>query len=366
MDLMTASTTRFLLEKKYRGFQAPTVRIKVDGIEIVEKLGAGISDVSVDLTSEYAASGCSFDVVGEYKPAQTNFRSGGAAKLLQIGAKVEVELGYVTTETVFYGLIAEVSYSFERDSAPVIHVECMDAKCLLMKSQRLEIRSEKKVAQLVRTLLGQQPVSSYLKGKEVILRETNREPLQFNMESDYDFIVRQAQYLGCEFFIVAGKAYFRTAPLLSAPIMTMSPDAGLMSATFSLRGAPLVKKVKVVGIDPESDREVSGTASAGGKFGKGAGASRMLSSTERTYFDPSANSAAQASSRAKILMKGIENQFGCLECRCVGLPEIVPGRYIRISGLMSEAKKSFYITGVRHTMGIDGYTTSFEARVDSL
>ena len=136
MDLMTASTTGALLEKKYRSFAAPTVRIEVEKKDITAKYGAGISNVCVELTGGYSASGCSFDVVGEYEPQQTDFRASGAGKALQLGARVSVELGYITTECVFYGLIISVTYEFDAQSAPYIHVECMDVKCLLMKMQR--------------------------------------------------------------------------------------------------------------------------------------------------------------------------------------------------------------------------------------
>ncbi|MEG1774030.1 MAG: hypothetical protein RR320_04170, partial [Oscillospiraceae bacterium] len=104
MNLMNQSTSYLLLKKKYRDFAAPTARIQVDGVEIVEQMGSAITNLTVDLTSEYPASGCSFDVQGEYRPSQTGFDPKGCAKKLQIGAKVEVELGYVETETVFIGV----------------------------------------------------------------------------------------------------------------------------------------------------------------------------------------------------------------------------------------------------------------------
>lgn len=120
-------------------------------------------------------------------------------------------------------------------------------------------------------------MSAYLSGKQVSLTETEREPLPFNMDTDYDFLVRQAQYTGCEFFIFAGKAYFREPAKLTTPVMTLEPQHGILSATMSLRGAPLVKKVTVRGVDPESDKAVSGSATSSGKFGDGSGPSKMLS-----------------------------------------------------------------------------------------
>lgn len=366
MDLMTASTSYQQLQSKYEKFRAPTVCVLVDGTDITQNLKTHLSRVTADLTCGYAASGVSFDVIGEYEYEQNSFSAKGVAKVLQLGARVELKLGYIRTETVFSGLIAEVRYEFEEDESPYIHVECMDAKCLLMKTQRLEIRSEKKIAPIVSALLGAQPVSTYLSGRTVDLQEAEKLPLPFNMESDYDFLVRQAQYTGCEFFIFAGKAYFRRPPASSTPVMTLEPRQGIARASFSLRGAPLVKKVTVVGVDPDSDASVSGSASAQGSFGKGAGPGRMLSGTERTYFDARAMSAKDAADRAKVLMSGIQQQFGQLTCRCIGLPELVPGRWIRIKGLMPEADTGFYITDVRHVYSQNGFTTTFDARISSL
>lgn len=366
MDLMAASTSYTLLETKYQKFAAPTARILVDGVDLAERMNTRFSGITADLSADYAASGISFDVIGEYRADKTEFDSSGAAKVLQLGAKVELELGYIRTEKVFSGLVTDVEYDFSGEDEPVIHVECMDAKCLLMKMQRLEIRSEKKIGPLVSALLSQSPVSAYLSGKQVSLTETEREPLPFNMDTDYDFLVRQAQYTGCEFFIFAGKAYFREPAKLTTPVMTLEPQHGILSATMSLRGAPLVKKITVRGVDPESDKAVSGSATSSGKFGDGSGPSKMLSGTERTYFDPRAVSAKDASDRAKAILRGIERQFGVLNCRCIGLPEIVPGRWIKVSGLAPQATGKFYIMRVRHVYSDAGFTTSFEARTDSL
>lgn len=366
MDLMTQSTTYQELKSRYQGFRAPTARLLVDGTDLGESLKARLFRVTTDLTSGYAASGASFDVMGEYDYEQTGFDAKGAAKVLQLGARVELQLGYIRTVTVFSGLIVEVRYDFEEDESPCIHVECMDAKCLLMKTQRLEIRTEKKIAPVVNALLGAQPVSTYLNGRTVKLEESETQPLPFNMESDYDYLVRQAQYTGCEFFILAGQAYFRTPPEASSPVMTLEPRQGIARASFSLRGAPLVQKVTVVGVDPTSDEAVSGSAAISGTFGKGSGSNRMLSGTERTYFDPRTASAKDAADRAKVLMGGIRQQFGLLTCRCIGLPDLVPGRWVKIKGLMPEANAGFYITDVRHVYSQNGFTTTFDARISSL
>jgi len=366
MDLMLQSTSYATLKNKYRDFAAPTVRIEVEGKDLIESCHAEISNVEVDLTCEYPASGCSFDVSGEYVFSNSDFDQKGAASLLELGAKVTVSLGYIATEMVFYGLITEVTYRFEEHTAPYIHVECMDAKCLLMKTQRLEICKETSISSAVSALLSSQPVGSYLKGKKIEVMSKNDQPITINMESCYDFVVRQAQYAGMEFFILCGKAYFRKQPTAGQPIMTLSFGQGLLDASLTLNGAELVEQVKVVGIDPTTDKEVSGVAKAVGKFSKGSTAKQMISGTQRVYLDASSQTAEQAKARATTLMNGIQHRFGRLECRCEGLPDLVPGRMVKIAGVMGLADTNYYITNVRHRVDESGFNTYIEARIDHL
>ena len=367
MDLMTASTSYSRLQNKYRNFAAPTVRVHVDGVEIIEKLNAKLSAVTVELTAGFSASGCSFDVIDEYEPKNTAFSTKGAAMLLQLGAKVELELGYIETVSVFYGLIAEVEYVFDdEDSAPYIHVECMDAKCLLMKQQRLMLLSGKSVTDAVGDMLSAQPFSAYIKGKEVDASKEKIDIIPVAMEDDYQFAVRWAQYIDYEFFIIQGKAYYRKTPTSSSSVMTLRPDAGLLSAQLSLRGDSLYKKTLVVGINPEDDKMVKGEAAVKGRFGKGGGSAQMMGASVKTHFDYNVHSAGAAAARAKTLMRSAQGQFGRLYCRCIGIPELAPGRNVKIKGVSPQADTQCYIMDIRHSFDERGFFTTLEARIDKL
>lgn len=251
MDLMKQSTAYALLKKKYREFAAPTVRSWWRGAIWAERYHAALSNVSVGAHERIPGLGMQLRPARGVPAPDSDFDSKGALRLLELGAKVEVKLGYIATETVFYGLITGLDYRFDPEEAPVVHVECMDAKCLLMKTQRLEIFREKRIDRAVQALLGEQPVGGYLKGKQVDPVPGEIKMLAAGMETSYDFLVRQARYAGCEFFLLAGKAYFRKRPAAGQPVMTVSPGEALLSAGLSLRGAPLVQKVTVVGIDPQ-------------------------------------------------------------------------------------------------------------------
>lgn len=366
INLMTENTSYTKLQKKYRDFGAPTVLIHIDGVEITEKHNAKLSEVTVDLTSGFSASGCSFDIIGEYDAKNTAFSSNGVSKLLQIGAKVELELGYIETVPVFYGLIAEVEYVLDSEYAPYIHVECMDAKCLMMKRQRLALFSKKSVTDAIDEMMGGQPFSDYIKGKKIEALSDKIEMIPIAMEDDYQFAARYAEYIGYEFFIIQGTVYFRKTPASSSPVMSLGPDSGLLSVKQSLRGNGLYKKIQVVGINPADDKMVSGEAVLNGNFGGSQGPSRMLGQSGKVQFDHNIQSAQQAEARAKVLMQGASGSFGRIECRCIGIPELVPGRNVEIHGISPDADRECYVQSVRHTFDDRGFFTNLEARINTL
>lgn len=361
MDLMTQTTSYAELMQRYRRFSAPTVKILVEGVDLQEKYAAQIARVEVELTCDFPASGASFELVREYKADQTDFDPSGAFQQIELGAKVEIQMGYITVASVFHGLITEIRYEFAEEQLPRIHVECMDAKCLLMKSQRLEICKDKKLTEAVSSLFTIRPVCDYLMGKEIKTTDEMEEPIAIHMQSDYDFIVRQAQHTGSEFFLFCGTVYFRPTPASGQPILTLKREELILSATLSLRGEDLVKEVRVVG--PQGK---AGTAKVSGSFGKGAGPNRMLGDTQRVYLDSRAVDVSTAQKRAQVLMQAIQGQFGHLECTCIGLPDLVPGRWVGITGLMGRAEANFYLVNVRHSMGNEGFTTKLEGRISTL
>lgn len=360
--LMTGSYLYPQLMQRYAGFQAPSMAIAVDGRELLGQLDASVSRLSVELTAEYASSGCSFTLTSAYDPQRGEFA--GCAALLQPGAKVEISLGYGEMTPVFLGYITSLEYDFEED-APAIHVECMDAKGILMKTQRLEFFSQRKPSQAVEELLSAPPCSGYLSGRQVE-PVPGEQCLRATMESDYEFIVRLARQYGFEFFIVGGVAYFRKRPAAGAPIMTLAEGEAMLSARVRMDAAPLVERLSVVGLSPESGQPVQGVATASGRYGLGAAPKRVLGGTRRVFYEPDVTSPKEAGERAKIILEGLARDFLQLSCRCIGLPELAPGRTIRLDGLAPDLNKTYYLISVRHFFDEDGFFTDLEGRCDSL
>ena len=59
--------------------------------------------------------------------------------------------------------------------------------------------------------------------------------------------------------------------------------------------------------------------------------------------------------------KGEESENKKANGTCIGMPEIVPGRFLKISDVDSLINKKFYVTDVTHTINYNGFLTSFAA-----
>lgn len=365
MNLMSTTTSFKSLAKKYDNFSAPAVEITVGSTKLMKGKDLDIVSVEVELTCGYEASGCVFIIAGAYDVEKTNFSKDISA--VQIGEKVEVAVGYVRQESVFQGYINQIDYIYGMDSDEFqIRVDCMDAKGLLMKNRRMEFFTEKSADAVVKKVLSESPVSSYLSGKEIDTCPKEEIPLRSHMMTDYELIVEQASKQGFEFFILQGKAYFRKKQKVTSTLVKLSPQNGIISARFSISGQQLVKKIEVRSIDENDGKQIKGAATVSGTFSQGASGKKLVGNSTQVFYEPGVADANEAKKRAEARAEAIADHFGEMECECVGIPELAPGRFVEVEKLSSQADRKYYVRYVRHVIDEDGYRTYFKAGVNSL
>lgn len=365
MDLMSVTTTYRELVKKYSNFRAPTVEITVGGTKLVSGAGLNVTEAEVELSCENEASGCIFYIAGGYSPKNTDFTTG--IEKIQIGETIQVELGYVRLERVFSGYVNQIDYDFNfSGKGYAIRVDGIDAKGLLMKNQRMEVSKEKSATDLVNKLLGEQPVSSYLEGKEIDGSPQEDISLQSNTMNDYDLIQEYATKLGYEFFISQGKAYFRPKEKVGSPIVKLSPRHGIFEAKLSLSGQQLFKTAEARAVDDGSGRKITGQADITGRFSTGGAAEKMMGPSKQEFDESEIKDAKGAQTRAEKKLEKATESFGILELNCVGIPEIGPGRFIELEEMSGVLNRMYYVTSVSHKVNEEGYRTTIKARVKSI
>ena len=174
--------------------------------------------------------------------------------------------------------------------------------------------------------------------------------------SDYDFIMKdliQSGRVDREFFVVADRAYFRKPRSVSQPVLTLSVGGGLVR--FSRRASYENQKITVMGFDPASGKGVEGTASSKASDRQ---TDVLGGPGERLVTDLSCTSSSRARERAEALAAGFLARKQKADAVCVGLPEIVPGRFIRLSRVDSVMNQKYYITEVTHTLDSEGFFTN--------
>ncbi len=354
-DLMTEAWDFEKLQTQYKNFTAPAVSVSVGGTDLVKK-GIPVEAVDAVLSLDTASSvSVRFTDCYDVKNGSFNSTLKSAAVL---GKTVELSLGYQSSlQKVFKGYLSNVRVTASAELGYTMEFVALDVRRLMMTgSNHTRQFKIKNYTDAVSEIL-----KSYAK-----LCSANVDATSENMEngliwqngSDYDFITRELIGTGRtdrEFFIAVDKAYFRKVKSVTTPVITLRPGRGLVS--LERDAAYLNQTFEVIGFDPKSDKAVSGKTKAASKDQM---TSAVQSAGEWFITDPACSSASMASNRTKVLARQALDGSQKAEIGCIGLPELIPGRFVGIDRVDSIVNKKYYITKVYHHFDYSGFTTRVE------
>ena len=93
----------------------------------------------------------------------------------------------------------------------------------------------------------------------------------------------------------------------------------------------------------------------------------LVKGGKKVLIDPTISSQSDADARVESLLEQMSYRLGSLEGDCVGIPDLVPGRFITLSGLGTPVDNSFYLTTVVHEFRDDtGYQTHITGKADKV
>lgn len=352
-SLMTDTYTYDTLANQYGNFHVPAIRLYVNGKEVVQDMSLNVlsADISLSLS---AASTAVIRMDGLYDREKRSFDSSIKNKF-KLGTIVEVGIGYVSEiKKVLKGFVAFLGVQF--DEYPCIVITIMDVRRLMMISGVHHVLHDvKNYSDAVKQILGQY---SKLCKAEIDATKDNLEiPLSQNT-TDYDFIARELSgsgRTGREFFVLADTAYFRKPRKETRSIMKLEYGRELM--VFEMESAYTNLNIEVSGYNQMEQKIITASAAAKSKESQ----SSLTSKTPVSCIsDPQADTQDKAKVRAEAL--ALEQVTAGQRGRgiCIGLPEIVPGRFIEVVKLEEMVNKKYYITNVRHNLGEKLFETEFE------
>lgn len=380
-----ASYTYKDLKTKYDNFHHPVIVLKVNGKDFAQnKAGLVVSDIEVELTSGFEASIASFVLYNTFDVDNSCYRIEDIKAYIMLGSSVEIALGYETeAQIVFCGYISRVNFVYEEGDMPGIRVTAMDVKGAMMANNYSRQLTATSYGDAVREILDRGPYLSMVNSgiiKDKVISDTPDKSLvpaatpkasdrtvEMVAESDYEFCVKAAKKYNYEFFTECGNLYFRPAKSNSEVVMEMGPGEGLQFFDIEYDITGLVEKVKARSTDVSKARLIEAEQKLNNKISIGNKAKQFVKKSEKVYLDATITSQEEAKKRVDSLVEEISYRFGTLECVCIGLPELLPGKFFELKSIGSPPENRFYLHRVVHRMNQDGgFTTKLYGKAASI
>lgn len=370
------------LKSKYGDFSMPMVDVRVNDKSFHQNKGHMlIGEVEAEITCGFEASAASYCIYNCVDSDTGEYQIKELKPYIMLGSSVEVQMGYQGNLTeIFRGIVTQVQFIGEEGEAPCVEVSAMDVKGIMMAGSYARQMRTANYGQAVREIFDKAPYQSLISQgviQSLSISDTqdyaggqkgeSAETIEMVSESDYEFVVKAAKKLNYEFFTRKGTLYFRKAKECRGILIELGPKQGMLGSRVSYDISGIVKTVEARGMDSKRGEAVTAKRKFNHKLSLGNKAKSFISQTQKVYIDASIHTSEQAGDRADSLLEQMAYRYGVLEGSCVGMPELEPGNFVKVTGLGTPADNRFYLTKVRHVLTAeDGYRTYITAQAPGI
>lgn len=349
------------LSSKYEDFRGPAFTVKVDGKQL--KSTEMPMTVEVDLCADGSAGGCWFQLEGLYDYEKSAWTD-SLLKTIQVGAKLEVLGGYVKQEEIFYGFVDEVSVEYSGSAPPRISVTGIDGFGYLMSCREPVYGENKQAKAVVQEILNKAVSAGYAKKTTVGSLSGYTTPLVKEKIDDFKYLKVLAERYGMNVFSVDGELIFDDVLSGGSPILSLTVGMGLMNFSRRVGLHGQVGEVEIWGRD-EEQHFIKGSATQVTVCGAGDTASQLASKFKKTTlreYSEFVRTDRECVTLAQARLNALAMNFVAGMGTCVGIPELIPGRFIEIKGLDSESVGTYFLSKIHHRFDREGYFTKFEVK----
>lgn len=358
----TGSYTYKALSKKYDQFLAPSFEIKVGSTELVSG-HVNVRNLEVEINADGTAGGCSFTIEGEFD-VKTKKWNNALLSTIKVGEKLLVSGGYVKRKELFYGYVDDYSIDYPEDGPPRITVTGLDGLGFLMSLCEPIYAGQRKANEVVQTILNKSVSAGFAKKVTVGALSGFETPIIKEHVDHWKFLNTLAARYGATLAVIDGEMIFDTVLTSTSPLIKLTMGVGLHNFQKRVSLAKQVGKVEVWGRDV-NQKPIKGVASSVSVGGKGKSAAELVSGLKNAVlreYNEYARTQEECKKLAENRLNGIAMGFVSGYGSCIGLPELIPGRYIEIDGADQQINGIYFVSKVRHIFGWNGYITEFEVR----
>lgn len=374
MGLMTNVTTYEALANKYKHFTTPTIVIKVNEKLLPTQILNYLEHATIALTcklDEMNVAELRFTDLYDY--AKSSFSKECMNQYFKLGTPIEIALGYTETEKVFKGYIYESEFGVSTEGMSIT-VICKDLMGLLANKQDDSYKNSGNQVEEIKKILTDGHYSSYAKLSNMsyinqLSAAYKKLDAKSLMEQSYtamtllDKVRWVAHKHHYECFIVYDEVIFRPEKQdYSKAIMTLSLQKGLLSMHMKQCLGKAIAEAEIRGQDSETYTPLSAKQ-------KKNLSSNLVKNKDGTakviIYDEEARKQEDANTSLKGLMQRNKWDVISVQAETVGIPEIVPGRRIKMEGISENMNRYVYIKSVTHEVDKTlGFHTQFEGGMD--
>lgn len=356
-DLMTDSYQYDALEKKYDYFRMPSASIYIaDETEnIIEKKKIAMESIYVSLSDDEPSS-VSLEIGNAFEESSWNIKE-DVKNSFAPGTVLRVALGYGDClTTIFHGYVEEFRVHYQ--TVPRVSVTAMDCRKRLMQYRNsMCTYSDKKASDIFRELLS---VHKDLYGSLHIT--DTKESIEIMQDTDnLSFIKKElCPRAGRRFYIAGGDVYF------------VEPESGNTGFLKLKWGKHLIsfehgKKYCKQEIQVCSNQDNKEESTVKQEVSTDSQTDSLETTLPVKSYELQTN-AGEREMNAYLEQKTEEEKrrLRTGSGSVIGLPELVPGRYLEIDDVDESMKGIYYISSVSHSFSIDGFVSNFTIGRDEL
>ena len=360
---MDKSTYTFqALSEKYEDFRGPAFTILVDNKEL-NSTEMPIVRLEVKL-SESMISSCTFSVESLYDSEKSKWIN-NLEETIKVGATLKVSGGYTKQEQLFYGFVFEYNLEHSRDKPPRLVVKGMDGLAFLTNCYEPIYHDNKRPKAVVEEIFFKAVRAGYAKSTQVDNMENLVTPLVKEVTSDYNYLRKLSQMYNLSLLAVRGELYFGDLISNSTALISLTLGAGLLDFRKRISLHTQLGKVEVRGKDINQKRIVGSADKVTVGDTKKKWAAQIAPAYKNVVareYNECVRTEAECTRMAQCRLNAQAMEFVKGEGRCVGIPELIPGRYINIKGMDDMTVGSYYMDSVTHTFSREGYYTDFTVK----
>jgi len=364
------------VSENYGHFYVPAFAVRVDGLDLLQEYTVAITQAEVDLTLG-GAGRFSFTVANAFDPKIRDFRTGDAAgqdllDVLAFGAPIEIAMGYGDRGSLkpplIQGVVTQITTDFPESGTPELVVSGYDHAFPMMGGKISDNWSNQRDSEVVGQIARRNNLEADVVRTEVELDQTNQ-----NQESDLEFVNKLAERNGYETYVTGKTLRFGPPQNTGSGIVTLEWGKGLLSFKPDGNLVGQISGVEVYGWNPKTKDKIVGKASHGEESGRdqqrdsaGDRLARLLRDQPVLRVRQPVFTQAEATQRARAILKQRSEEFLTGEGETIGLPELRPDRNVTLQGLGRKFSKTYYVREITHRFDGNGYRTRFKIKESTL